>query len=166
MSTLAEIRTGIQEQIPEILRRFRVIIEEEEPWMLLPEGSRVDHFGELTFQLSEVALRPERDEEHIRQMLHTAARHGESRLTHGFPEALVFREHYLLRGALWAHVREEHGRDDPLAFEAIARIDAALSLSGKASIRGFHRPTYEAQGSWPDCIDDLVKDWQTLPPVG
>ncbi|HEV2149359.1 MAG TPA: hypothetical protein VGR37_18295 [Longimicrobiaceae bacterium] len=166
MSALDEIRTGIQENIPAILGRFHTVVRDEDPWMLLPEARRTDHFGELILHVTEVALGEGRREERVRQMLHTAARHGEERLADGFPEALVFREHYLLRQALWSYVREMHDGDSPLAFEAVARIDTSLSLSTKASLRGFHRPTYEAQGRWPECIDALVSDWRTLPSVG
>ena len=163
MSTLDEIRIRIQEHIPEILGRFQTVVETEEPWLLQPASQRTDHFGELILHVSEVALREACEEERIRQMLHTAARHGEERLANGFPEALVFREHYLLRQALWEHIRDEHDGGDPTSFEAVVRIDTALSVSTKASLRGFHRPTYEAQGRWPECIDDLVSEWRTLP---
>lgn len=165
MSVLDEIRADVQEHIPEILGRFQAVVDEEEPWMLQPAARRTNHFGELIVHVSEVALRPGCEEERVLQMLRTAARHGEERLANGFPEALVFREHYLLREALWNHIRENHGAGDPYAFEAVIRIDTALSVSTKASLRGFHRPTYEAQGRWPACIDDLASDWNELPAI-
>ena len=165
-SSLDEIRTGIQEHIPEILERFHTVIREAEPWMLIPEARRTDHFGELALCASEVALGEGVEEERVRQMLHTAGRHGEERLASGFPEALVFREHYLLRQALWGFIRKRYGAGNLLAFEAVVRIDTALSLSTKASLRGFHRPTYEEQSRWPECIDDLVSEWIAPPSMG
>ena len=116
MTSLQDIRTAIQSHIPEVLGHFAQIITEEEPWMLLPEARRTDCFGELILHLSEVALGNGSRTARVRQMLHAAARYGEERLAHGFPEALVFREHYLLRQALWSHIGEAYGACDPIAF--------------------------------------------------
>jgi hypothetical protein len=96
-------------------------------------------------------------------MLHVAARHGETRLKQGFTEAILFEELYLLRQAIWRYIRDRQDRPASLASEAIIRIDAILSLAGKASLRGFHQPTYVKRGEWPKAVDDPISDWRAPP---
>lgn len=164
MSVLHEIRDGIRGNTEAILQQFDAVIEQE-PWIHLPRGYRFNFLEELIQLVAELALSSGADQEVCRRMLHAAARHGESRLKQAFPDAVVYQEFYLLRQAIWSYIRRYHDGGTQLAFEAIVRIDTALSLAAKASLRGFHRPVFEQRGTWPQTLDDLAAEWEPLPAV-
>lgn len=164
MGVFREVREGIRENAESILSHFYELTEEE-PWVKLPRDFRVDALPELTVAVADLALGRTQGEALCRRVLEVGVSHGEHRLKRGFPESLLFHEHYLLRKAIWRYIREHHQRDAKLIGEAIVRIDSALSLAVRASLRGFHRPAFEHLGRWDAAIDDLRNEWQELPPV-
>lgn len=110
-----------------------------------------------------LALLAPHDRELCRTLLHRAAAHGEMRLEQGLPDALLFQELYLARESLWTYIKEHDPDYGGLRSEAILRIDMALSLAAKASLRGYHRPAFEARGEWPQVIDQLLEEWAPPP---
>jgi hypothetical protein len=162
--TFREICERVGGDVPGVLRRFEATTRQE-PWIHLPEGYRSEHLGEVIALACQLALQRPQDEEVCRQLLHTAARHGESRLHQGLPDSLLFQELYLARESLWVYLREQYGRGSQLVAEAVLRVDTALSLASKAAIRGYHRPAFEARGQWPSTIDLLVGEWFPPPPL-
>lgn len=164
MGTLKTTREEITEHIPEVLRQFNAATEQE-PWIHLPPDYRVVFLGELMAFAADLALGDTADAELCRRMLHTAVRHGEARLSQGFPDSLIYHEYHLLRQAFRSYLREHHDAGDLLVSEAIIRVDAALSLASKGSLRGYHRSAFQERGRWPQAIEELVGEWRPLPPV-
>lgn len=145
MGALETTREDVTEFIPEILRQFNNATEQE-PWIHLPADYRVIFLGELLALAVDLALAGAAGAELCRRLLHTAVRHGETRLSQGFPDSLIYQEYYLLRKAIRSHLREQNATGDLLASETIIRIDAALSLATKASLRGYHRTLLQEYG--------------------
>ncbi len=162
MNKLPEIAESIKANVPKILEEWRKL-KQQEPWLSLPEEYHLDHLPEALVTLVDAALiRPEDKEAH-REQVWAAATHGQHRLEQGFPEHLLFTEHHLLRRALRRYVEHHHG-DSLQSFEAIARLDAAATVSTVASLRGYHRTALESRGEWPDAIERLVEREARLHP--
>ena len=162
-----EIRSGIHEHVPQLLREFADSTEDE-PWIHLPADFKTDDLDSVLRHVADLAL-GDADDTAVtcRKVIDEGARHGELRLRHGFPDALVFQEYYILRNLIWTYIRQHHqDQNGKLAFEAIVRVDAAVTLATKASIRGFHRPAFEELGRWPECLVALEDEWQPLPSMG
>ena len=166
MRAFETICERVTEHVPQLLRRFTDVTEQE-PWIHLPADYRVNFLAEVVSMATRLALRSPDDEELCRRLVHGAARHGENRLEQGLPDAIIFQELYLVREALWLHIKESSGDlESGLAAEAIVRIDMALSIASKASLRGYHRPAFEKRGDWPQMIDQLLDEWAPPPPLG
>lgn len=164
MNTFEKISGSITEHIPEVLQRFNVVTEQD-PWIHLPADYRVNCLGEVIEMAATLALRAPGDRTLCTRMLHSAADHGQTRLKQGLPDSILFRELYMVRESLWSYMKEEHAEDSAMVAEAIVRVDTVLSLASKASLRGYHRPTFEERGTWPKVIDELVGEWNPPPPV-
>lgn len=160
--TFRNIREGIQTSIETILKNFHEL-SDSEPWIKLPQDFRYDRLGEVAVAASDLALGSTGERSLCRKVIEEGAAHGQQRLTHGFPDSLLFQESYLLRKAIWLYIRDRHEEDSKLLAEAIVRIDSALSLAIRASMRGYHRPAYEHLGQWENAFDDLMEEWQELP---
>lgn len=156
MNKLPEIAKSIQADIPKILEEWRKL-KQQEPWLSLPEEYQLDHLPEAITTLIDAALSRPDDREAQRAYLWAAATHGHDRFQQGFAEQLIFTEHHLLRRALRRYINHHHG-DSLQCFEAIARIDAATTLSTVASFRGYHRAIFEQRGEWPQAIERLVNE--------
>ena len=153
-SRLREIGESIVVSTAEVLRAWRDL-SEEEPWLGLPEEYRLNHLPEAIAALVDAALlRPEEHEAH-RANVFASAQHGEDRRAQGFPEHLILREHHHLRRALRRFVEGRHG-DSLHAFEAIARLDVAATVSTTAALRASHRERYEERGEWPATLEELA----------
>lgn len=129
----------------------------KERWLALPESITFDSLPEVLQAVAAAALVTPFDAAACRVLVGFAAEHGETRQREGFPERLIYTEYQLLRRSLWEFVRERIGAD--AAPGAIMQVDAVLSLGTLASLRGYHRPTYEARNAWPRTLDDLAKEW-------
>lgn len=165
MHRFTELQEGIAGSVREILGHLDAVTEED-PWIHLPRDYRLNHLADVVEPMTTLALTRSADAELCRDMLHLAAARGEKRLEQGYPDSLIFQEFPMLRQALWRYIRRFHdGNHDPRSFEAMVRIDAALALATKASLRGFHRPVFEARGRWPETIDELATEWKPLPDV-
>lgn len=161
MADFHQLLDGIRQNVPEIVEDWTKVCGEE-PWMHLPGDLRTDELPVLVRSVAEVALRGAFDEHVCREKLYAAARHGERRHAQGFQESVLFREFYLLRQAIWRYLMEHHHGATGEAFEAILRMDFAVSLAAKAAIRGYYRAVYERKGRWPAVIDEMVDEW-TIP---
>ena len=163
LDVLGEIREGVVNNVETILSHFRAATQED-PWIRLPQEYHANNLHTVVVAVAELALRPsEGAPERCRSMLHAAAEHGEERLREGFDDSLLFRELYLLRTAIWHYVHQHPAGSSAEGFEAILRIDGALTLAVRASVRGFHRPTYETRGEWPHVIDGMECEWNARP---
>ena len=163
MTELARICGTITENVPGVFRHFGVVIDRE-PWSLLRPDSRVGFLGELIVTAATLALRAPEDEVLCGRLVRCAARHGEERLRQGLPDSSLFQEIYMVRDSLWSFLRDEHPTELGLAAEAIIRVDMALTLAAKASIRGYHRAAFEQRGGWPSVLDELAAEWDPPPP--
>ena len=164
-SVFEEIRSGIHAHVPQLLQEF-VDATKDEPWIHLPADFKTDNLAGVLRHVVDLALTDADTAGSCRNVIDEGSQHGEIRLRHGFPDSLVFQEYYILRTLIWNYIRKYHqAQNSEFAFEAIVRVDAAVTLATKASIRGFHRPAFEEQGRWPECLVALEDEWQALPSI-
>ncbi|MBW3553645.1 MAG: hypothetical protein KY466_09045 [Gemmatimonadetes bacterium] len=104
------------------------------------------------------ALCSDFERERCRALLATAATHGEHRARQGFEETLIYREYHLLRRALWIRMMEESG-DGADAYYASMRMDTVSTLATAGAIHGMHREELEAQGRWPEILEEILTEW-------
>lgn len=131
---------------------------EAQPWLTLPDRITHDHLPDLLDSLAEAALCSLQDESSRRRLVERAAQHGIDRHAEGFAEELLYREYHLLRTYLWGWIRREWGTL-PDVQDVILLLDAAITLSTSASLRGYHRAVLEEQGRWPRVLDELVNEY-------
>jgi hypothetical protein len=164
MDTIRLVSESITEHIPDVLRHFDLVTAQE-PWIHLPSDYRAGAIGEVIRLACLLALQAPGDQALCRRLLDAAARHGEDRLEQGLPDSFLFQELYLARESIWNYIVEKHDRRSGMVAEAILRIDMALSLAAKASLRGYHKPAFVRRGSWPGVVDELLSEWRPPPPV-
>lgn len=164
MDAFRTISDSVTEHIPEVLQQFDTVTEQE-PWINLPAGYRTNYLGGVIAMATSLALLRPGDAELCEKMLYLAAHHGETRLEQGLSDSIIFQELYLIRESLWTYIKQFHEQHSGLRAEAIVRIDMALSLAAKASLRGYHRPAFEKRGEWPKVVDRLVREWAPPPPL-
>lgn len=162
MEPFREIHESITSNVPEILRQFDSLTGEE-PWIMLPREYRTDELGQVLARAADLSLESPGDPEACLRMLRSAAQHGEQRLKQGFSELLLFQEHHLLWQSTWNYVQHRFS-GTRIAMNAVMRIDTALALASKASLRGYHRPMYEELGRWPEIVDKLASEWRPPAP--
>lgn len=152
MADLMEIRAAIREHVHGIAAAMQAEAAGE-PWLSLPQAYSLDSIPDLILTLADEALADD-PEAHVRKVW-TAVHHGQERAETGFSETLLFNEYHLLRMAVWHFVS---GRCPPRdAFEAIARIDAAITQATSASLLGYHRVALEKRGEWPAAVERLIE---------
>jgi hypothetical protein len=165
MTDFRRISKEICGSIPAILQTFHEVTEQE-PWAHLPADYRANLLGDIVARAAVLALDRPEDDALCRDLLDRGAEHGESRLEDGFPDSVIFQEIYLVREALWVWMRDRFADASEVASEAVVRVDLALSLAAKASLRGYHRPAFEKRGDWPGTIHRLATEWMPPPPIG
>ncbi len=133
-------------------------IAEGEPWQALPPDLDHDHLPQLVRSLAGAGLCTEFDRELCRSMVRDSAEHGAHRGRAGLDDALLYREYHLLRRALWQQMKDEHG-ETATVYYATMRIDALISLANSAALYGLNRETLEADGRWPEVLDELLDEW-------
>jgi hypothetical protein len=158
--TLQQICASLQDRADEfgqlLLEQWKRI-GRDEPWLALPEGISQNDLPDLIRALAAAAASGFADPAAKVALVEFAAGHGESRLREGFPEDLIFREYHLLRRTLWRRLEAEFGKH-ATAHEFILAFDAGITLATSASLRGYHRSTYEARNDWPDTLYQLVDE--------
>ena len=154
MTALREIGESIKLHLPEILEDWQTTTTEE-PWLSLPSAYKVDHLAEVIRALVDAALGEGDRREARLNKIREAAKHGEDRMEMGFAEHVLFLEYYLLRQSLWRFI-EQSQRDPSVAVQAITRRDAAITLATTASLRGYHKATFESRGEWPQAVEQLA----------
>lgn len=162
MHAFYKIAESIAGNVPAVLERFDSVTEQD-PWTHLPGDYRVNYLGEVIAMASRLALSAPDDAELCRELLRGAAHHGHTRLEHGLSDSIIFREVYLVRESIWGYIQENYPDEGETAAEAIIRIDAALSLASKASLRGYYRAAFEARGTWPQVIEQMTSEWNVPP---
>jgi hypothetical protein len=134
---------------------------EAEPWLKLPESLDLDHIpATLRGLIGAALLEPESRQARLR-LVRNAAKHGQHRREQGHSQHLIFLEHHLMRRVLARYVWEI-APESLARFEALARLDVAITLSATAALRAYHREQLEAAGRWPQAIEQLAADW--VPP--
>ena len=152
MTALREIGESIKSHLPEIVEDWQTTTKQE-PWLSLPSEYRMDNLAEVIRSMVDAALgEGDRREARIRK-LREAAKHGEHRMQMGFAEQVLFLEYYLIRQSLWRFVEQHHSGS---AAQVIMRLDAAITLATVASLRGYHKATFESRGEWPDAVEQLA----------
>lgn len=164
MATFQKIAREVKENAPQILALFDEVTQEE-PWIHLPQGYKTETLAGIIRHVVDLSLLDPGNPERCRTLLYTGAHHGRTRQTQAFSDTFLLQEMYLLRQSIWAFVRRCDAAHTPLTFEAILRIDMALSLTTKAALRGYHHDHFESRGQWPGTLEDLTSDWRAPPPV-
>jgi len=162
MHALHGIAEDILAHLPDVVRHFEAVTQQE-PWIHLPREYRSNFLSDVIALASRLAILGPSDPKLLDGMLECASRHGEQRLEQGFSDAMLFQELYLAREAVWTFLKSRHANETVLVSEAIVRIDMALSLAAKASLRGYHRPAFASQGRWPAVIHELGAEWSPPP---
>lgn len=155
MSRIQGICNEVKDHVPEILRD-REALTRDQPWLALPTDARLDHIPQLVEALVDACVCAETDRATREHAVRTAMEHGVQRRDHGFEDDLLFREYHLLREAIWRGMQKRR-RKDHAAFDAIARIDAGITVATRASLEGFHGRADDeelvrglvAMGPWP-----------------
>lgn len=107
--------------------------------------------------LIEVSLGSRRTRSERLKEVREAARHGEQRRKQGFDERFILVEYQLLQQVLERFVSRNAAPD--VARHAMAHLDESIRFATYASIRGFHRGTYEKRGQWPETVERLADEW-------
>lgn len=157
MYPLATVGDAIKAHLPEILADLRASCASRPPWCDVPPDDQLNNLGGVICGLVDVALGDSDDPEIRMGEARAAAEHGEHRLRIGFAEDLLFTEYKLIRHVLWRFLHSNV--PSTVAHHAAVRLDAAASVATLASLRGFHRPEFEARGEWPRVIEQLADRW-------
>lgn len=129
-----------------------------EPWLALPDDLDLDHLPGLIRLLAAASLCTDYDRGLCQEAIRAAASHGERRAKQGYGETLLHREYHLLRRGLAEHLKGEHG-DGQTVYLAVMRMDALTTPVISAALHGFHRVDLEAEGRWPEVIDEILDEW-------
>ncbi|HUG38845.1 MAG TPA: RsbRD N-terminal domain-containing protein [Longimicrobiales bacterium] len=151
---ISEEAADITEQV---LHRWGEIAESE-PWLALPADLDFDHLPALIRRMAVASLCTTFDRGACRDMLAAAATHGEHRARQGFDESLIYREYHLLRRALWARMKSDHGESANVYYASI-RMDAISTLATAGALHGMHRTELEEQGRWPAVLEEIMTEW-------
>lgn len=158
LRTLCEsMKSGAEEISHRILDRWDVIAGEE-AWQALPSDLDHNHLPELIRSLASAGLCTDFDSELCAKMVRDSAEHGRHRAEEGLSDNLLYREYHLLRRALWQRFKDEHG-DSATVYYATMRIDALISLANSAALYGLNWKTLDADGRWPQALDELLEEW-------
>lgn len=144
-----------------VVQRWEELSEAEE-WLALPDDLDMNHLPALIRSLADSALLSDFSRRECRRVVDAAALHGQHREEAGFAEDLIFREHHLLRRALWNQLRERFG-ENAQTFYAAMRLDTVIGLATTASLQGYHWKKLEEHGRWPRALDELLEEWPGLP---
>lgn len=160
LATPTQICLTVRDHIPEILEDWQTLLDDR-PWLELPEDVGLDHLPEVVDSLVDVAVRDSADGDDPRYaVVAYAIKHGRHRRQQGYDDHSLFQEFHLLREAIWMGIRRRYPQD-PSTFEAIGRLDSAITAATRASLHGFHM----GKGAGEDLVDRLVEEcsWP-LPP--
>lgn len=156
MKNLQNVCDVLRDNISDVISDFNNVVQRE-PWLSLPPDLRLNSIPDLVHALLDAMVCDPADEQARRDAVHTAIEHGQMRAEQGFEDDLIFMEYHFLRGAVWEGIQRHFGRKRT-ALEVISRFDAAITVATSASLRGFHRASYEEQGKWDNAVDWLVTD--------
>lgn len=133
-------------------------ITASEPWLSLPDDLDFDHMPDLIRRMALASLCTEFQRDRCRDLIASAAVHGEHRARQGFEETLIYREYHLLRRALWSRMKQEEGENARI-YIASMRMDTISTLATAGALHGMHRQELEAQGRWPDILEEIMTEW-------
>ena len=161
MPTICEL---LVQEIPAILAEWERLIDRP-PWNTLSDAKRHGGLIDILRALIDEAACATASAAARRRVVFEAAAHADARRASGFDADTVLQEHAMLRDAIWTVVRVS-ALQSPAMFAAatdmIVRLDAAITLSTIAALKGFHRREIEAQHGWDGALHDLVRRWDQL----
>jgi hypothetical protein len=159
---MKSIRQTIVDDAPTVVAR---VLERwnadtaEEPWWNM-EHVDADHLHQLVQATADAALEDEPTEDTVRRFILTARDHGRDRRNDGHRDTVVHHEFVLLRRALWADIKEQHGAN-AASHRAMTRLSMALSHAEIASLHGYHELDLP-----PDSVarapERLTQEWLRL----
>ena len=150
-------RDELKAHLAEVLVEWHAITGEQ-PWLSMPAEARIDHLPELIRDLIDASLGDPVDEAARLRTLTAAARHGEDRRIHGFPDGLIFIEYVLLREALWRFIRQFAPPEE--AGPAIMRMDSDMTVASRAALFGYHARELDERGrTMPELLAELDRQW-------
>jgi hypothetical protein len=144
--------------VTRVLDRWKAV-SVDEPWWDM-EHVDADHLHELVRVTAEAALDEEPDEDTVRRFVLTARDHGRDRREDGHRDTVVHHEFVLLRRALWADIKEQHGVS-AASHGAMTRLAVALSHAEIASLHGYHELDLP-RDSAARAPERLVQEWLRL----
>ena len=136
MSDLRDILEDLRRRSDDIVENWLGRMQAQ-PWLRLPHEATVDHVPELVEALVAALLGEPSVEVARRNAIRVACKHGRHRREQGLDDAVLHREHHLLRSSIWDVIRRRHG-EIPACFEAIARVDVATTMTTTGSLHGYH----------------------------
>lgn len=144
----------LQEHAPEILRLWRKVIAE--PPLRLPTDHDVGELPKVIYDLVEASILTPHDLKAHEHKVADAARHGERRRAADYPEQIIFEEFSALREAIRRYLET---CDVPRwkRRDAVMRLDMAITVAELASVRGYHRASFEQIGKWEEQIPRLAR---------
>ena len=124
-----------------VLGEWRQLVADE-PWNTIPHTRLIDSFPEVLPKLFRLARAgcAELDVE-VRRLVADA--HGTPRRQDGLPLRAVADEWTLLQRACWA-VLGRHGIPEPVARDAMARLEVLIDDAIGVTLRGYYAPELDA----------------------
>lgn len=152
-----ELKAQAEDIARQVVGRWSTI-GANEPWLSLPEDLDQDHLPDLIRRMVVASLCTDFERERCRDLIASAASHGEHRARQGFEENLIYREYHLLRRALWNRLKDGYG-EGAGAYYASMRLDTISTIATAGALHGMHREELEAQGRWPGILEEIMTEW-------
>lgn len=137
-----------------VLARWNDLVKEE-PWFSLPREHRLSNLTAVVEALIDNLMHEPGAGESIRNAVNAGAAHGSNRRKQGIPETLIPIEFHLLRQAIWRYVNDTLSPSDA-TYNAILRIDRAITMTLNAAMWGYYREEIEAHEGWDAALEKLV----------
>jgi hypothetical protein len=139
----------------EIIRDFNAATART-PWTELQEEERINYLRHLIQPVLRLTLFAPGNVRLSHRAIIVASHHGDTRRRQGFTDDILLDDfHQFGQLIVLRLARADPGTPETDAFR---RIEGMLSVSYFASLRGYHRPSYEAQGRWPQTLEALNDD--------
>jgi hypothetical protein len=155
MRPLADVCQDLIVHKSDIVREFNAATACA-PWDHLPEEERINFLRNLLEPLVRLTLVTPDGARLRRRTIVVAAYHGDRRRQQGFGDEILPQDFHALGQVIVSRLVQ--GDPETPETDAFQRIEGLLSVSCLASLRGFHRQQYEAQGRWPETLEVLDEE--------
>jgi hypothetical protein len=132
-----------------------------DPWHLHPDRFGVDSLTQVIGAILDVAMTDSMSGDADERLIRSASAHGDQRRTQGVDDGMVLREYHALRVALWKALRDSASSAGE-AFDAVIRVDVALTVATTAALQGYHRADRVSGSQWSIELDAQVATGSAL----